>query len=208
MKRACLSLVVLALAVTTGSDAQAQLFGRPTAGVFGGITTPHGDFGEEVNNGWNAGILVKARLYGALDLRLDGTYAKLGKATFVYPLITPGDTVTIRTDAKAPYATLDAHVSLGPDSAEYPGDNTVTPHVLAGIGLYHLDYVTSCSGPCDGVTTLPAQNHFGINFGGGATIPIAGLRTFVEARYHRISRKPEDGDQRSLVTVSAGFKIR
>jgi hypothetical protein len=44
--------------------------------------------------------------------------------------------------------------------------------------------------------------------GGGATIPILGVRTFVEARYHRIARKPEDGDSRTLITLSAGLRIR
>lgn len=210
MNRTGLSALVIALAATVGGDAQAQGFGRPTAGIFGGVTSPRGDFGSEVNTGWHAGVLVKARVYRALDLRVDGAYAKFGKAKFVFPITSLEDTVVIRTDGVLRFGTLDAHVNLGPDSAEYPGDNTVTPHVLAGVGMYELDYRTTCTGPCEpaGVTTVPRQNHFGINLGGGATIPVFGVRTFVEGRYHRISRKAEDGDQRSFITLSAGLRVR
>ena len=207
MKHARLSLLAALLIGAVTTNAHAQLFARPTAGVFGGVTTPRGDFGDEVNNGWHAGVLFKARLYRAIDLRLDGTYAKLGEKTVVIPL-NAEDTVVFHTDGTLPFGTLNAHVNLGPDSSEYPGDNTVTPHIVGGIGIYQLDYQLTCTGPCEGFETVPKQKHFGMNVGGGATIPILGVRTFVEARYHRIARKPEDGDSRTLITLSAGLRIR
>ena len=207
MKHPRLWLIAALLIGAVTTDAHAQLLARPTAGVFGGITTPRGDFGDEVANGWHAGVLIKARLYRALDIRVDGTYARFGEKTVVIPLNTE-DTVFFHTDGKLPFGTLDAHINLGPDSAEYPGDNTVTPHVVAGVGVYQLDYQLTCTGPCEGFETVPKQNHFGMNFGGGATIRVFGVRAFVEARYHRISRKPEDGESRTLITLSAGLRIR
>ena len=201
-----LLLTVLLLAAAT-TNAKAQLLARPTLGSFGGVMTPRGDFQDEVGNGWHAGVLLKARLYRALDIRVDGAYSKLGEKTVVIP-VTLQDTVRFHTDGTLPFGTLDVHANLGPDSAEYPGDNTVTPHVLAGIGIYQLDYQLTCTGPCEGFDTVPKQKHMGFNVGGGAAVPVLGVKTFFEARYHRISRKPEDGDARSLITVSAGLRIR
>jgi hypothetical protein len=206
MKRGRVSLLAIALVAAASVEAHAQFLARPTAGIFGGLTTPRGDFGNEVANGWNAGVMIKARLYRALDLRVDGTYAKFGREHIVIPL-NPTDTVVFDTDATLPFATLDAHLNLGPDSAEYPGDNTITPHILGGIGVYELDYKITCAGVC-GFETVPKQKHMGLNVGGGATIPLGPVRTFVEARYHRVSRKPEDGDAFTLITLSAGIRIR
>jgi hypothetical protein len=207
MNRARRTLLAIALVAAPSAAFAQDGFGRPTAGIFGGVTTPRGTLGEEGGNGWNAGILLKMRAYRALDLRVDGTYAKLGAQTFDIPLVT-GDTAIGHLDAKMPFATLAAHINLGPDSAEYPGDNTVSPHVMVGIGMYRLDYGFTCSGPCDGIRTIPTENHFGVNIGGGATIPLLGVRTFLEGRYHRISQKPQYGDARTFITLSAGLKIR
>jgi hypothetical protein len=207
MNRARLSLLAIALLAAISTNVQAQFLARPTAAVFGGLTTPRGDFGDEVDNGWHAGILLKARAYRALDIRVDGVYSKFGKKHVIIPLNTV-DTVVFDTDASIPFGTLDAHLNLGPDSAEYPGDNTVTPHIVGGLGIYQLDYKLTCSGPCEGFETVPKQKHMGFNVGGGATIPIGPLRTFVEARYHRVSRDPEDGDAFTLITLSGGIRIR
>ena len=208
MNRVRLSLLAIALVASTSTIAEAQSgFGRPTAGIFGGVTTPRGTLSDEAGNGWNAGVFLKMRAYKALDVRVDGAYAKFGAKTFDIPFTT-GDTAVLSTDAKIPFGTLSAHLNLGPDSAEYPGDNTISPHILLGVGVYHLDYKVTCTGECDPITTIPTENHFGVNVGGGVTIPLGGLRTFVEARYHRISQKPEYGDARQLVTISAGLKIR
>jgi hypothetical protein len=208
MNRARQALLALLILAAMSTNAKAQLLARPTLGVFGGVTTPRGDFQDEVSNGWNAGVLIKARLYRALDIRLDGAYSKLGEKTVIIPVNNLEDTVIFHTDGTLPFGTLNVHANLGPDSAEYPGDNTVTPHVLAGIGIYELDYKLTCAGPCEGFETVPKQKHMGLNVGGGATVPVFGVRMFFEARYHRISRKPEDGDARTLITVSAGLRIR
>jgi opacity protein-like surface antigen len=196
----------LAIAVTIPAllavTADAQGPGRPTAGIFGGVTVVNGDFKEEVGNGWLLGGLVKMRAYGPFDVRLDGTYVKLGSKEIVDPL------GTVSTDASIVFGTLNALVNLGPDSASYPGDNSVSPYLLAGAGLYELDYKADCTGACTGFTAPEKKSHFGMNAGFGATAPLFGIRTFAEARYHHISRSLSDGSSRKMILVSAGVKFR
>jgi opacity protein-like surface antigen len=207
MKQARLSLFAVILLAVVSPSLEAQGPGRPTLGIYGGIASPRGVLGDEAGNGWNAGVLLKMRVFKALDLRVDGAYAKFAALDFDIP-IASGDTAFGHLDAKVPFGTLNIHLNLGPDSAEYPGDNTVSPYVLTGIGIYKLDYQFTCEGTCSAIETIPTENHFGLNLGGGASIPIFGLKAFVEGRYHRISQKSEFGDDRSFITISAGLRIR
>ncbi|HEX6574710.1 MAG TPA: hypothetical protein VF042_07025 [Gemmatimonadaceae bacterium] len=205
-RRLRLSLLATTLIALSATDVVAQRPqgpGRPTAGIFGGYTGPTGDFGDEVGNGWHVGALIKMRLYGALDGRIDGTYAKFGKKDI------PGEEFAFHTDANTAFATFDAHINLGPDSAAYPGDNSVSPHIVLGLGVYQLDYKVTCSGQCTDFIGAEKKTHWGLNVGAGATAPIAGLRTFFEARYHRIMRDTfEDGGSRAMFLASVGIKFR
>ena len=209
MKQARLSVFAIILLAGVSSSVEAQFLARPTAAVYGGLVTPRGDFGNDVANGWLAGVLIKARAFRALDLRIDGNYAKLGKETTVLSN-QDGDTLIIDTDGKVPYGTLNAHLNLGPDSAEYPGDNTVTPHLLGGVGIYQLDYnvTTTCKGNCGEIQLIPRKNRFGVNVGAGGSIPVFGVKAIVEARYHRISQEADEGGAAAMITISAGFRIR
>ena len=176
--------------------------GRPTAGIFGGVTTPNGDFKDEVGTGWHAGGFVKMRAYGALDVRLDGAYTKFGKKNI------EGTGVTLSTDANVTFGALNALVNLGPDSAGYPGDNTISPYITGGPSIYSLEYKATCAGACTDFEAPEKKTNMGLNVGGGATIPLMGIRTFVEARYHRIMQDELDGGTRSMMTLSAGVKFR
>jgi hypothetical protein len=204
MNQTRLSVLALSLIAVLSTTARAQEgFGRPTAGVFGGVTLPSGDFNDEVGTGWHAGGLIKARAYGVLDVRVDGTYSKFAKKDIV------GTIATVTTNGRVVFGTVNALVNLGPDSAAYPGDNSAAPYILAGFGRYQLDYKASCVG--EGCTTFeePGKNtHNGINIGGGSTFPLGRVRTFIEARYHRIMRETTAGGSRAMVTISAGLKIR
>lgn len=203
-----LSVAFAALVVTAGAfpsmpaHAQGGFGSRATAGVFGGITLGNGEFGDEVGRGWHAGALAKTRAFGVLDLRIDGTYAKLGKKNFV------GTTRTVSTNALITFGTVNALINLGADSAEYPGDNAVSPYIIAGGGAYRLDFDATCLGDCATFSNPAVDTYFGLNFGGGATVPVAGLRTFVEARYHRISRSLAEGGARTIVLLAVGIKFR
>lgn len=208
MNQARLPLVAITLMAALASHANAQTPGpgRPTAGIFGGGSLPSGDFNDEVGTGWHAGALLKMRAYGALDVRVDGAYSKFAKKDIV------GTLATVTTNAHLIHGTLDGQVNLGPDSAAYPGDNSVSPYLLAGFGLYNLDYDATCTGTsgtgCAGFVDPERRTHSGVNIGGGASIPLLGTRTFIEGRYHRIMRKTTEGQSRAMVTISAGIKIR
>lgn len=204
MNHARLSLLAIAMvALASQAPAQTQGPGRLTAGIFGGGTLPSGDFNDEAGNGWHAGALLKMRMYGALDARLDGAYSKLGEKDLV------GTIATVTTDTRVIQGTLDALVNLGPDSAAYPGDNSVAPYLMMGLGLYNLDYDAVCTGTgCATFEDPGKKTHTGFNVGGGASIPFLGLRTFIEGRYHRVMRKTSDGQSRAFLMVSAGIKFR
>ena len=191
------------LAMPSAAHSQSGFGQKITAGIFGGVTFPRSAFDEEVSTGWNAGGFGKVRLYGPLDLRVDGTYAKFAKQD----LVATGGTVT--TNTSVVFGTIGGLLNLGTDSAAYPGDNSVSPYLMAGAGRYKLDYDAVCVGAqCDQFIDPGVNSFWGINIGGGATIPLAGIRTFLEGRYHRISRGEQDGGSRVMVVVSAGVKFR
>lgn len=198
--------VVLVLGVALAAApsvlvAQSGFGTRPTAGVFGGVTFPRSDLGAEVKMGWHAGALAKIRAYRSLDARIDGTYAKFGKK------VVEGTIATVSTDASVGFGTLSAVLNLGADSAAYPGDNTVSPYLIGGLGIYRLDYKAVCAGTCATFVAPALENNLGLNIGFGATAPIVGIRTFVEGRYHRISRNADFGS-RSMLLISVGVKFR
>ena len=191
----------VACALPTVAVAQSGLGTRPSAGIFGGVTIPRGDLSDEVDMGWHAGALAKIRAYKAIDARIDGTYAKFGEKSV------EGTTATVTTDANVAFGTLGAVLNMGPDSAAYPGDNSVSPYLLVGVGLYRLDYKAVCTGACANFLTPELENNFGVNIGFGATVPVIGIRTFAEGRYHRINRNNDFG-ARSMFVLSVGVKFR
>jgi opacity protein-like surface antigen len=208
MNHARLSLIAIALLALFSPTAHAQTagLGRPTAGIFGGYTHPVGDLQDTSGEGWNAGGLIKMRVYGILDARLDGTYTKFGRKHIPVELTT-GGTATVHSKPTITYGTLTALVNMGPDSAAYPGDNSTSPYLFAGLGYYRLDFDFTCTGECQTFPETNAENHLGVNAGFGVTAPFAGIRTFLEGRYHRISRSNNEG-ARSFATLSVGVKFR
>lgn len=208
-RKTCLSVSLIAaacigtVAAPSGAQAQSGIGTRPTVGIYAGPSFPRGALDDEVGIGWHGGAFAKIRAYGPLDVRIDGTYGKFGKKELV------GTDATVRTNATVGFGTLSGLINLGPDSAAYPGDNTVSPYLIAGGGRYRLDFDAVCTDASCGSFIDPGIHTFwGINVGGGATVPLAGLRTFIEARYHRISRDEIDGGSRVMVLVSAGIKFR
>ncbi|MEO5590528.1 MAG: outer membrane beta-barrel protein [Gemmatimonadaceae bacterium] len=206
MDRLSVSVIAVGCLLLAGTavPAFAQSAGigtRPTLGVYGGLTFPRGDLTDEVGAGWNAGAMFKIRAYKALDLRLDGTYIKFGRKDI------EGTTVPIQTDGEIRAGTVSGLLNLGPDSAAYPGDNSVSPYLIGGIGKYRLNYDATCNG-CSPSPDPGIKTHWGVNLGFGATAPIVGVRTFFEARYNRLSRSLGEGGARSFFLLSAGIKIR
>lgn len=208
MNHARLALLAITMAAAASpASAQTPGPGRPTAGIFGGYSHPIGDLQETSGEGWHAGGLFKLRVSGLLDARVDGTYTKFGKKHIPVDLATGGSAV-VHSSPTIAYGTLTALVNMGPDSAAYPGDNSTSPYLFGGFGFYHVDFDFSCTGECQTFPETDSENHPGINIGFGITTPFAGIRTFFEGRYHRISRSASDGGTRSFGTISVGVKFR
>jgi hypothetical protein len=175
-------------------------------GAFGGLSAPKGELRQETKTGWNAGGLFKMRIAGPLDARLDGSYTDLGTRAF------SGTNTTIRSKANIIFGALNAELNLGPDSAQYPGDNSISPYILAGVGKYKSNFDVTCSGDCSLIlTTADERTAWGFNFGAGANVPLGPVPTFVDFRYHRFgTRFPGLGEEGTgtLVTASVGVKLR
>ena len=96
----------------------------------------------------------------------------------------------------------------GPDSPElrvigalgnlifaFPG-TSAKPYLLIGGGLY--------SARSD-VSGAKSANHFGFSAGLGATFGIGPLVTFVESKYHTISRKADKGGVMQFIPITVGL---
>jgi opacity protein-like surface antigen len=215
MKRASLLLMVVAACLATSESAEAQFRVRkPQLGVFGGATLPRGTFGEDVELGWNAGALFKVRLTRTLDARIDGTYVKFGTTDIEF------DNATVESNSDLLYGTLVGELNLGADSAAYPGDNSVSPYINAGLGMYRLKFDGSCTdapaapGSCTGFIDTNEDTNIGITVGAGANVPLSGIPAFAEFRYHRfgtvfpINQSGGNRQAATMFTVSVGIKIR
>jgi|SRR5215208_574719 len=157
--------------VSPFASADAQ---RPISfGVGGGVSLPQGDVNDAVNTGWHA--LVTAALGSPmqpLGLRVDLSYSRFGFSDQVQTAL--GGEGHLTTSS----ATLNLTYRL--PKATWP----VSPYLLWGLGAYR----TECSlGPgCQSTV------RYGWNFGLGANFFFLGPRTFVEARWHRTTRRGGD----------------
>jgi opacity protein-like surface antigen len=187
------------------AKAQSGFGQRATVGIFGGVTIPRSDFSIETKLGAHAGALAKMRLYRLFDLRVDGAWNKFGEKNIPQA---EGVNATVESYAKVIFGTANVVLNLGPDSSSYPGDNSVSPYIMAGAGGYNVDYGAECSGQCTGFSPPETKTHLGLNAGFGANATFGILKPFIEARYHRISKVADDGTSRSMYTISVGLKLR
>lgn len=206
MKKGTVLVVWLASGLTISEKAYAQLAIRePQLGVSGGVTAPGSDFKEETGIGWNAGGLLKVRVWKSFDLRLDGLYSKLGSRNLEFA------NATVVSESNLSVASLLVELNLGPDSAQYPGDNSVSPYINAGPAWYRYKFEGVCTGGCTGFEQEGEETKIGFNAGFGANVPYRGFPLFAELRYHRfgtIYPVTQVSSTATLLTVSAGFKVR
>ena len=167
-------VAVAMLGAASTSQAQASSALNPVRlGVSLGASIPQGDFANGVNTGYNANVLVALQPVGMpVGFRLEGGINQFG--------VKGGGNANIAAFT----GNVLFNVASGPDLA---------PYVIGGLGYYH----ESLSGSLGG----GSENHFGWNAGAGLTIPLTGFKTFIEARYNRIS---ENGGSTSYIPVSVG----
>ena len=182
LKMKCLSqLLVVALfaLATIPSDSAAQK--GYAVGIGGGAAIPVGKLRDTQNTGVNG--LVSLALGVAelpLGIRIDGIYNKLPRNTLG------------GTSNAASFRILGI---LGNGVYAFSGTNAKT-YLIAGAGLYNtrLD-----------IDGTKSENHLGLNIGAGVTFGVGPIASFIEARYHFISRQPAQGGVLHFVPITFGF---
>ena len=205
MKRTALLSMMIFPALFAASEQAAAQLRKPQLGIYAGGTLPTGDFKEESSVGWHAGGLFKVRVTGALDVRLDGGYNALAAETIEF---LDGD---VTSASRFAFGALNAELNLGPDSAAYPGDNSISPYLTAGPAYYRFSYEARCTGECLTTEISDTKSKLGLNIGAGANIPLRGIPAFAEFRYHRFGTTlpiSQTDATATLITASFGVKIR
>lgn len=179
-RRSIPSMALLAVAL----PAAPLLAQRPLSiGIGGGLSMPVQDLRDGANTGWHAlGTIALGAPMHPLGLRLDATYNR-----FAY-------TDRLRTALGGSGYQSVGSATLNVSYRLPMTDAPLAPYLISGLGAYR----TSCSlGPgCEGATS------FGWNAGLGARLYLLGLRSFLEARYHRTEN---DGRYATFFPATLGF---
>ena len=147
--------------IAFASVAQAQ---RPVFGAAVGLTAPQGDFGDVVDNGYHVGAAMGFKV-PVLPVAL--------RADLAYTMFDGVD------DADLSVNTL----NLSVNAVHAFAGVGVRPYVIGGLGMYRT---TAEFGDVEDTST-----DLGLNGGAGVQFKLAGLQTFVEARYTHIMTEDE-----------------
>jgi len=152
-------------------------------GLGGGAAIPVGKLSDTQKTGYNA---IVAFALGVADLpfgiRLDGIYNNL--------LHSNGAAI----GGTASTSDLRVTGALANLVFAFPG-STAKVYIIAGGGLYNSKV---------NVAGAKSQNNFGVNAGLGATFGFGPFATFLESRYHSISRSESRGGVYQFVPITFG----
>jgi hypothetical protein len=168
--------------ITVSTQAAAQK--SYALGIGGGVAIPVGKLSDTQKSGING--LVSLAL-GVADLpigiRIDGIYNELPRNEAMPPVGSPG-TSNLRIVGV-----------LGNAVYAFSGTSVKT-YLIAGGGLYNTRFDADDS---------KSENHFGLNAGAGMTFGFGPIASFIESRYHFISRQPDKGGVLHYVPITFGF---
>jgi hypothetical protein len=177
---------VYALALTLALPSRSASAQKTYAlGIGGGAAIPVGTLSDTQNTGFNG--IVSLALGGAdlpIGIRIDGIYN-----TFPHPNESQPQSGSIN-----PYSFRIAGL-LGNLVYAFPGTNAKT-YLVAGGGVYNTKLDVAGS---------KGENHGGLNAGAGVTFRVGPIASFLESRYHFVSRKPEKGGVIHFVPITFGF---
>jgi opacity protein-like surface antigen len=165
MTRRLLAVLITGAFVLAPSALRAQV--STSILVSGGLSMPVSDLSDQVNSGYNVnvGLNIGAPIV-PVGARLEVGYNGFdGKSCCNFS----GGTVRIIS------GTANAILNLGPTSA--------APYLIGGLGIYNFHGSTTFNS-FTGATTSIDNTKAGVNIGGGLRFPLAGISTFLEARYH------------------------
>lgn len=180
-------LTIIAVSVLASVFPSTRVAGQKTyaLGIGGGAAIPVGKLSNTQITGFN-GIIALA--LGAPDLpigvRFDAIYNSFSRKDVTSPQGAASNTYSFRIAgllANAVYA--------------FSG-TTVKSYIVAGGGAYNtkLDVAGSKS-----------ENHLGLNAGAGFTFGLGPIASFIESRYHFISREPSKGGVIHFVPITFGL---
>ena len=148
-------------------------------GVGGGAAIPVGRLNDVQSTGYNAMIVLAIGVAELpIGVRFDGIYNKL-------------------PNKSSDPTSSDVRITGGLFNLilAFPG-TTAKPYFIAGGGLYSIK---------SDVPGAKAKNDFGFNAGLGATFAVGPIATFLESRYHTISRNAADGGVAQFVPITIGL---
>jgi opacity protein-like surface antigen len=170
----------LAGVVLASSSLAAQAGSRPTFGVSGGIAFPTGDFGDAFKSGYDiAANLGFQPATLPVGLRIEGMYNRFDLKD------------NQRFEGHTNILALTGNAVLAGRSST---EGSVRPYAIGGIGVYN----SKASG------TDASDTNFGLNIGAGLELPLSGITTFIEARYHHVFSDPGSF---GLIPVVVGVKF-
>ncbi|MDQ6872159.1 MAG: outer membrane beta-barrel protein [Gemmatimonadota bacterium] len=178
MKRVTRALVIIAIVILSSRAAAQKTY---ALGIGGGAAIPVGKLSTTQSTGFN-GIVTVALGVAELPIgvRFDGIYNSFSQKTQSVPA--------------NPYNFRIAGV-LGDLIYAFPG-TTAKSYIVAGGGLYNTKLDVAGS---------KAENHFGLNAGLGMTFGLGPIASFVESRYHFVSREPAKGGVIHFVPITLGL---
>lgn len=160
-KRISLALAAVAAVAVFGSTSSAQSSKAISVGISGGASIPVGDFSDVYKTGYNGTVSLMFNSVGTpLGIRVDGMFNQFSDKD---------DLAIPRPD----YRIIGGSVNL---VYALPGTG-VRPYLIGGAGFY---------GQKPDVSGAESTNDFGLNGGIGASFPLSGFNTFIEARLHHI----------------------
>ena len=177
---------VIAIVLLTLLSASRSARGQKSyaLGIGGGAAIPVGKMSDTQKTGYSA---IVALAIGVAELpigvRFDGIYTNLLNNN----VLTPG--------GGSSSSDLRVIGGLGNLIFAFSGTNA-KPYVIVGGGLYNTKA---------DIPGAKAENDFGFNAGLGATFRMGPFATFLESRYHTISRKATDGGVIQFVPITIGL---
>ena len=191
MKRITFAVATLAAITFSATTSSAQSAKAISLGISGGAAIPAGDFGEDYSTGYNGTVSLMFKSIGSpIGLRLDGMYNKLSVKDD-------------RTISLPGFGIVEAAVITGANANlvySLPGTG-ISPYVIGGAGIYGLKLDVDDGDDPD------SENKFGLNGGIGASFPLSGFNTFIEARFHHIFTKDALGNSAPTQFIPVTFGI-
>ncbi|MEO5952547.1 MAG: outer membrane beta-barrel protein [Chloroflexia bacterium] len=158
-KRIALTFAALAALAAASSTSSAQSTKPVSIGISAGAAIPISDLGDDFSTGYNVTASLGLNSYNSpVGFRIDGMYNGLS----------PKDGIDLP----------DIKIASGNANLVYAVPGTgIRPYFIGGGGIYGLKV---------DVPNRDWDTKFGLNGGIGASFPLSGFNTFVEARLHHI----------------------